>query len=61
MVIIQKSLSQNINRKEVSLFYIYVLVQSLLNYYPNYSTRPLYFWEAEMPYMLTLPNVSDPM
>ena len=34
----------------VNLFYIYVLVQRLLNYYPNYSTRRLYFGEVETPY-----------
>ena len=37
----------------VNLFSIYVLVQRLLNYYPSYSTRRLYFGEVETPYKLT--------
>ena len=31
-------------------FPIYVLVQRLFNYYPNYSTRRLHFEEVETPY-----------
>ena len=34
----------------VNLFSINVLVQRLLNYYPNYSTHRLYFGEVEAPY-----------
>ena len=37
----------------VNFFSIYVCVQRLLNYYPNYSTRRLYFGEVETPYCLT--------
>ena len=38
----------------MNLFSIYVLIQRLLNYYPNYSTRRLYFGEVETPY-----NIDD--
>ena len=34
----------------VNLFSIYVFVQRLMNYYPNYSSRCLYFREVETPY-----------
>ena len=44
---------RNINRNEVNnsqpFFYLY-FAQRLLNYYPNYSTRRLYFGEIETPY-----------
>ena len=32
-------------------FSIYVLVQRLLDYYPNYATHRLYFGEVETPYI----------
>ena len=38
----------------VNLFSIHVLVQRLLNYFPNYSTRRLYFGEVETPYIISL-------
>ena len=28
-----------------------VLVGRILNYYPNYPTQRLYFWEVETPYI----------
>ena len=34
----------------VNLSSINVLVQRLMNYYPNYSTRRLYFETVEIPY-----------
>ena len=34
----------------INLFSMYVLVQRMLNYYPNYSTRRLYFGEVETSY-----------
>ena len=64
MVIIQNSLHQNKNREEVNnreirylpdlsivnLLSAFVLVQTILNYYPNYPTHRLYFREVETPY-----------
>ena len=44
-VIIQIFLYQNKN-----LLSVFVLVQRILNYYPNYPTRRLYFGEVETPY-----------
>ena len=66
-VIIQNSLHQNKNREEVknreirylpdlsifTLLSVFVLVQGILNYYPNYPTHRLYFGEVETPYLLT--------
>ena len=63
-VLIQNSLHQNKNIEEVTIFEIrylpdisifnlpsvFVLVQKLLNYYPNYPTHRLYFGEVETPY-----------
>ena len=63
-VIIQISLNPNENREEVrnresrylpdlSIFNlpsVFVLVQRILNYHPNYPTHRLYFGEVETPY-----------
>ena len=64
-VIIQNSLHQSINRKEVknreirylpnlsifNLLSFFVLVQQIImNYYHNYPTHLLYFGEVETPY-----------
>ena len=64
MVINQNSLHQNKNREEVknrelrylpdlsifNLHSVFVLVQRILNYYPNYPTHRLYFGEVETSY-----------
>ena len=64
MVIIQNSLHQNQNREEVkngeirylpdlsifNLLSVFVLMQRILNYYPNYPTHRLYFGEVETLY-----------
>ena len=64
MVIIQNSLHQNKNREDVknreirdlpdlsivNLLSFFVLVERILNYYPNYPTHRLYFGEVETPY-----------
>ena len=63
-VIIQNSLHRNINREEaknreirylpdlsiLNLLSVYVLVQRIFNYYPNYHTHRLYFGEVEIAY-----------
>ena len=67
MVLIQNSLHQNKNREEVKnseIRYLpdlsilnllsVVLVQIILNYYPNYPTHRLYFGEVETPYLVLL-------
>ena len=68
-VIIKNSLHQNKNREEVknreirclpdlsivNLLSVYVLVQRILNYYPNYPTHRLYFGEVETSYRAALP------
>ena len=65
-VLIQNSLYENINRKEVknngiwylpdlyifNLLSVFLLVRRILNDYPNYPTRRLYFGEVEIPYIL---------
>ena len=48
-VLIQNSVHQNKNREEVNNR-AFVLVQRILNYYPNYPTHRLYFGEVETPY-----------
>ena len=64
-VLLQNSLHQNKNREEAknreimyihdfsifNLLSVYVIVQRILNYYPNYPTYRLYFAEAETPYI----------
>ena len=63
-VIIQNSFHQNKNREEVKnrkirylpdlsifdLLSVFVLVQRILNYHPNYPTHRLYFGEVETLY-----------
>ena len=63
-VIIQNSLHRNINREEVNnrdiewipdhsivnLLFASVLVQRILNYYPNHLSHRLYFGVVETPY-----------
>ena len=65
-VINQNSLYQNMNKEEVknreirylpdlsilNLFSVFVLVQTILSYYPKYPTHRLYFWEVETPFIL---------
>jgi len=64
-LLIQNSLHQNKSREEVKnrkirylpdlsiiiLLSVYVLVQRILNYYPNYPTHRLYFGEVKTPYI----------
>ena len=64
MVIIQNSSYRKKNREEVNsreirylpdfsifnLFSVFLLVQRIWNYYPNYPTHRLYFGEVETPY-----------
>ena len=62
-VIIQNSLYQNKNREDVKnreirylpdlsiVNLLSVLVQRILNYYPNYPTHRLYFGEFKTPYV----------
>ena len=66
------NLHQNKNREEVknreirylpdlsifNLLSIYVLVQRILNHYPNYPTHRLYLWEVETPYIFRMNNLS---
>ena len=63
-VIIKNSSYQNINREKVNnreirflpdlfifnLLSVFVLIQRILNYHPNYPTHRLYFGEVETPY-----------
>ena len=37
------------------------MVQRLLNYYPNYSTRRLYFGEVETPYFIHVDIPTKPV
>ena len=46
-----------IERSGIYLLSVSVLVQGILNYYPNYPTHRLYFGEVETPY-ITRKNVS---
>ena len=65
-VIIPNYLNQNKNREDVknrgirylpdlsifNLLSVFVWVQKMLSYYPNYPTHGLYFGEVETPYRL---------
>ena len=54
-VIIKNCLHQNKNRekvknREIKYFSVFVLMQTILNYYPNYPTHRSYFGEVETRY-----------
>ena len=69
-VIFQNSLHQNKNREEVNnreirylpdlsifnLRSVFVLVQRILNYYPNHPTHSLYFEKVKTPYSVQFGN-----
>ena len=54
---VQNSLYQNNNGEEpdlsnFNLLSVFVLVQRISNYYPNYPTNRLYFGEVETPFIM---------